>query len=119
MKRPADDPDSHTYDDENNHRHWSPETDNFACGDALTGVLEDGWKPAHVVFREDCWRGGLRHVSVYHVRLARGDEKVTMHVVQNPGVDRILHDMDVQIVQMNELKLPPRPVKPKDTPAHV
>ena len=96
-------PDAFHIDDEDFFRHWSPESEKYGSGDALIGLLYQGWHVTGVVFREEHWRG-TRRVLVYHFKLARGEERKAMAVLQSPGIDRILPKLNVQVVQVNQRK---------------
>ncbi len=85
-------------------RHWSPESERFAPGDALRTALEQDWQVHGVVFRQEHWHPGGRRNGVYHFRLERCGHIQTMVVVENPYVIRLLRDLRVQVVIMNQRK---------------
>lgn len=85
-------------------RHWCPVSEKFASGDALLSALDQGWTVEGVVFREDHWAAGVRRVPIYHIKLVRGDDCVTMIIVQNPFVQRLVNGLGVQLVLMNQRK---------------
>jgi hypothetical protein len=95
---PTDQPDEHFV------RHWSPQSEKFASGDALITALANGWQVVGVIFRQEHWHAGARRVCVYHFKLSRNDETNTMIVVQNPYVSRFVDKLPVQVVLINQRK---------------
>jgi hypothetical protein len=85
-------------------RHWCPVSEKFASGDALVSALNQGWAVEGVVFREDHWAAGVRRVPIYHIKLVRDEACMTMIIVMNPFVQRLVHNMGVQVVLMNQRK---------------
>jgi hypothetical protein len=85
-------------------RHWCPVSEKFASGDALLSALDQGWTVEGVVFREDHWAAGVRRVPIYHIKLIRAEECITMVIVQNPFVQRLVANLGVQVVLMNQRK---------------
>lgn len=91
-------------DDENTHRHWCPQSEKFAPCDALQSALEDGWKIHGVVFRQEHWQSGGRRVLVYHFKLQRAGQLANMVVIENPFVMRLINNLKVQVVAINQRK---------------
>lgn len=83
-------------------RHWSPTSEKFAGGDALITALRCSWKVHGPVFQEDHWHSGARLVTVYHVDLRNDDSTMTMPVITNPYVRRLLRMLKVQILPVEQ-----------------
>ncbi len=79
-------------------RHWSPVSEKFAGGDALITALRRSWKLHGPVYQEDHWQSGARLVTVYHVELRCEEGTMTMPVITNPYVLRLLRVLNAQIV---------------------
>jgi len=91
-------------EDREKYRHWCPQSEKFAGGDALLTALEDGWQIIGVIFRQDFWHAGVRRAPVYQFNLSRGDEVMKMAFVQNPYVMRFVSECSVQVILMNQRK---------------
>ena len=78
-------------------RHWSPESEAYAGGDALVTLLNRGWSIEENVFVEEYWHAGTRLVLIYHIDLARDNETLHMPVLGNPYVTRMMDDLPVQL----------------------
>lgn len=79
-------------------RHWCPQSQRYAGGDALLTFLNNGWEIQDDIYYEEYWHGGARRVLIYYFVLARGAECVTMRVVSNPLVDRLLGKLPVRVL---------------------
>lgn len=93
------------------YRHWHPQSQKFAGGDCLATALFLGWTFNPVVLVDTYWHFGTRQVNVYHFELIRDAETVTMPVLGNPYVDRLIaeHNLEVIPVDRSEklrIKLP-------------
>lgn len=91
-------------DDEQVHRHWCPQSQQFATGDALLSAFDDGWRVDGIVFQQEHWHSGGRRVILYHLKLERDGQYTKMVVVQNPYLARLIHALPVQVVQINQRK---------------
>ena len=78
-------------------RHWHAQSEHYAGGDCLLSALNDGWQMDVRVIAEAHWRAGTRCVMVYHFELMRGDETMTMPVITNPFVERLIAENAVQV----------------------
>lgn len=77
--------------------HWCPLSQRYAGVDALLSHLDNGWKIwGDISFDEYCF-GASRRTLVYHFVLTRQDNRVTMHVLHNPVLDRLLTQPGKQI----------------------
>lgn len=90
------------FDDEGR-RHWS-ESEKFSPADALLSALEQGWQIHGIVFKQEYWHTAGRRVPVFHFKLERDDIITPMSVVENPFITRLLCDMKVRVVRLNERK---------------
>ena len=79
-------------------RHWSPQSQRFAGGDALLTLLSSGWSIQEDVYYEEFWHGGSRCALIYHFTLTRGQQRAVMRVVDNPFIDRLLAELPVRVV---------------------
>jgi hypothetical protein len=71
-------------------RHWCRRSQRYAGVDALLGLLDNGWKIWGDISFDEHWFGESRHITVYHFILTKQDNRVTMHVVHNPVLERLL-----------------------------
>lgn len=78
-------------------RHWSPESEAYAGGDALVTQLNKGWDIQETVFFEEYWHAGTRPVLIYHIDLVRGDDTLHMPVLSNPYIRRLVDSLPVQV----------------------
>jgi hypothetical protein len=85
-------------------RHWCPNSQKYAGGDALLTALERGWRIGGVIFCQEHWHGGARRVRVYHIDLARGAAAMRMRVLMNPFVERLIQERHWRVVVMNQRK---------------
>lgn len=90
--------------EEQEYRHWCPTSEKFAPADALIGALEQGWQIHGFVFRQEYWHTAGRRVPVYHFKLERDDTIMPMVVIENPFINRLLTDMQVRVIRINERK---------------
>ncbi len=90
--------------DDEGHRHWCPESEKFAPADALMGALEQGWRIMGIVFRQEHWHTAGRRVPVYHFKLERDDCVLPIAVVDTPYISRLLIDLKIRVVRINERK---------------
>ena len=73
------------------YRHWSPHCERYAGGDSLVTMLMDGWTfTGDTVYFEEYWHAGTRPVTVFHFELVNGDELISMPVITNPYVRRVI-----------------------------
>ena len=78
-------------------RHWHPGSEKYTGADALVTAFVNGWRPETTVYYEEFWHAGSRLVTVYYVELARDDEQVTMPIITNPYMHRILRNMTAEL----------------------
>lgn len=71
-------------------RHWCPRSQPYAGVDALLGRLDNGWKIRGDIGFDEHWFGESRRILVYQFILTKQDNRVTMHVIHNPVLERLL-----------------------------
>lgn len=84
-------------------RHWCPLSQPYTGVDALLSFLNDGWTIADDVVCDEHWLGGTRRILVYHFVVTNQDNVITMPVLRNPVLDRLLTQLcqrDISIVTM-------------------
>jgi len=84
------------------HRHWCSCSEHYAGGDILLNALVDGWLPERWVPYDEHWLGQRRRVVVYHFELTRAGEHLTMCVQGNPFVERIICELELQVMRTQE-----------------
>ncbi len=83
-------------------RHWATESESYAGGDSLITALQRGWEISNQVVQEQYWHAGVRCTSIYHFQLRRDGEMMTMPVLENPYITRLLWDNDNLEVTLKE-----------------
>lgn len=87
------------------YRHWHADSERYTGGDALNTALEEGWTINEVVGFEEIHHMGARGTVIFYFELIRGEtERVTMPVVGNPYVDRLVHVMQIRLVPHGNAK---------------
>lgn len=71
-------------------RHWCPRSQPYAGVDALLARLDSGWKIQGDIGFDEHWFRASRRILVYKFRLTKQDNCVTMYVVHNPVLERLL-----------------------------
>jgi hypothetical protein len=84
-------------------RHWHAASERFAGGDSLMTALNGGWQIVPPVVAETHWRAGTRCVMVYTFELKRGAETMTMPVITNPFVERLIADNALPLMPQRHL----------------
>jgi len=85
-------------------RHWHAGSELYAGGDALYTALDNGWDIGETVRYDEHWNSGGQCVVVYHFELTRGEAKMTMPVITNPFVRRLLTELHANLVAGREKK---------------
>jgi hypothetical protein len=80
------------------YHHWNPQSKTYAGGDQLATALFLGWQLPDAVFVERHWLSEGRHVLVYHFKLTRGGESMTMPVINNPYVSRLVCERNLHTI---------------------
>ncbi|MDX2162929.1 MAG: hypothetical protein SF162_16555 [bacterium] len=73
------------------YRHWSASCEQYAGGDCLVTMLMRGWTfTENIVYVQEFWHAGTRPVTVFHFELGLRDARMTMPVITNPYVRRVI-----------------------------
>ena len=84
-------------------RHFDPQSESYTGTDSLITALRRGWEMVGTIRREDVLLGrGVRRTSLYHIDLRRGQQKMTMPIVSNPHLLRILVDYELSIGHLDD-----------------
>ena len=83
-------------------RHWRPNSETFAGGDALLTALDTEWVAKETCYLEEYWHAGTRLVTLYHFDLERDGEKMTMPVLTTPYVRRIIRELQFKVLPIAE-----------------
>ncbi len=78
-------------------QHWSDKSAKYAGADCLLTMLYKGWQMKKKVRREELWFAGMRSIYVYYVELERDGEAMTMPVVHNPYMSRMIARSDIVV----------------------
>jgi len=82
--------DSVNLEDNGIYRHWSLGSQVFVGGDMLLTALDSGWEIAGTVLRQEYLCISNRCTYVYHLELHRDRVIISMRVIENPWVKRML-----------------------------
>ena len=93
-----------TMEDISFYRHWHLQSERFAGGDSLATALFEGWTLREPVLRDNYWCAGTREVHVFHFHLMRDGAYMTLPVLGNPFVDRLIKEMNMAVVVSDEPK---------------
>jgi len=83
-------------------RHWSPRSEKFAGADCLVTAMMRGWDISDRVVREEVLQGPARAVNVYHFRMRKDEREITMPVLENPYVTRLLFTSPFDVIEMED-----------------
>ncbi len=97
------------------YRHWHGQSEKFTGGDSLATAIFLGWSFNPLVLVDTYWHFGTRQVHVYHFELRRGSETMSMPVLGNPFVDRMIvqHDLKIMPVDRSDKLRIKMPIKEK------
>lgn len=82
------------------YRHWSPRSQLYASTDALLQYLRNGWELKDRVLVEMCRCESWRYVELYYFVLSLNDERITMPVIANPVVVRLVQERGLAVVHV-------------------
>lgn len=85
-------------------QHWHPQSQRYAGGDSLLTALDEGWEMSDTIVRREHWFAGMRSVTVYQFEMTRGDEKMTMSVINTPYVTRLIRESSVRVIDVDHIK---------------
>jgi hypothetical protein len=80
------------------HRHYCPRSQRYAGGDTLLAYLENGWTLQEDIYFDEYWHGGARRVTIYYIALVNHEERITMRVLSNPVIHRLLSQSQVRVM---------------------
>jgi hypothetical protein len=82
--------------------HWSEDSQQYATGEVLHALLNEGMHICGVVFLQQKPLAGGRNARIYLVTLQRHDSPPKrLALVENPYVTRLLKDCGAQIIRLN------------------
>lgn len=83
-------------------QHWHPGSERFAGGDHLLTAIEKGWEISECALVTH-WYAGMRAVKIYHFVLKRGDQQMTMPVIDNPYIQRLINEGIVSVTTREDV----------------
>jgi hypothetical protein len=83
-------------------RHWCDTSERFAGGDALLTAMQNDWIADETCYEQQYWQAGTRLVTIYHFALKNGDESMSMPVLGNPFVRRIIREERFKVVPFDQ-----------------
>lgn len=83
-------------------RHWDPQSEKFTGVDSLVTAIQNGWEPAQSVTKREFYRGNSRPIGIYYVNLEKNGENVTMAVIGNPYLHKLLALLEISIVKQQK-----------------
>jgi hypothetical protein len=83
-------------------RYWSETSQHYAGGDHLLTAFQRDWQIPDTVYEEVHWLGGSRPIKVYYFELSCGDARMTMPVISNPFVRRMIRYMKLKVLPIAE-----------------
>lgn len=83
-------------------RHWHAGSEKYAGADAFVTAITQGWKVDGDIYLEEHWHAGSRLVVVFHVELVSGDERMTMPVLSNPYMRRVMRRLATKVRPIEE-----------------
>lgn len=82
--------------------HWDPTSEVFASTSHLLSAILRGWVVNTAVIRRAYHFGGGRHTYLYYFELKRRGEYMTMPVVDNPSVMRLIALNPFEVVEYRQ-----------------
>lgn len=82
------------------YRHWHPQSQTFGGGDVLATFMLLGWTLKSAVFVDTYWLFGQRQVRVFHFELVLDGNSMSVPVIGNPFVDRMIAQHDLMLVEV-------------------
>lgn len=87
-------------DMDEDYRHWSPESQPIATADIVLQYMKAGWRLHDRVLVEIHALQGICCVELVYFALLRGDERLSVPVVMNPVVLRLIHDHELRLFRL-------------------
>lgn len=85
-------------------QHWDPSSETFAGGDQLMTAIANKWDIERCELIRH-WYAGMRSVRLYKFTLSKGDNTITMPVLDNPYIERFIFDEDIDLIEGEEAKV--------------
>lgn len=83
-------------------QHWSDTSEEYAGADSLLTMIYQGWQMKKKVQREERQFAGMRSVYVYHITLEKDGQTMTMPVLHNPYVSRMIMRHNIEVVPLQK-----------------
>ena len=78
--------------------YWSSESEQYAGGDALITLVNQGWTISETIICERYWLNGSRSRDIYHMELIRDDDGISIAVLVNPYIRNLVKHMGLKLV---------------------
>lgn len=85
---------------DNDHRHWSPNSQSYAPADVLFQYLRDGWLLGDRVLIQVFTCFSRRRVEVYSFKLILDSEPVLMPIIANPVILRFVMERGLTVIRV-------------------
>ncbi len=82
----------------NEPRHWCPLSEKYTGVDSLLSALLDGWEINRRVLRHETRISSYRSINIYYFELQRKSQIVTMAVVHNPHIVKVIQQYRLQVI---------------------
>lgn len=80
-------------------RHFCPDSEAYTGADSLLTAQREGWQiVGRMIYREDVLLRGSRFCTVYYFRLQRGSKYMTMPIICNPYIQRMIRQYHLQVM---------------------
>lgn len=83
-------------------QHWHPSSAQFAGADNLITAVNEGWEFEDTVILRPYWYAGQRRVDVFYFKLSRSGEQMTMPVINNPYVERLITTHNIRVIKKDQ-----------------
>ena len=86
------------FEHERDDRHWSPSSQPFASAEILLKYLRDGWQLKRTVAVQLFQCVSRQCIRLYYFSASRDDKSLTIPVIENPIVLRVIRDNQLELV---------------------
>ena len=83
------------------YRHWAQASQRYAPADVLFQYIRYGWQIDDAVFIETYYCLRSRSVNIYHFQLRREEERISVPVLANPAVRRLVRAVGSKLVHVD------------------
>jgi hypothetical protein len=83
-------------------RHWHAGSEPYTGGDSLLTAIRNGWQLLNLAYEQIIQLRGGRTVHVIYFQFIQSSERITMPVVVNPFVERLLVERKMMLHPMRE-----------------